>query len=321
MRSPVDTSGMPTEGGEQPGDGPPTASEVFGLIGNEVRQEILLALSEPSGETLNTPVLPFSELYERVDVDVNSSNFNYHLQQLLGAFVEQRDAEETAHPNPDVADEPGYALRPEGLLLTWLVRSSADAMGSAPRSFDARFDCHHCDAPVRATYENAVFLLECSGCGYHYGYNLTPPGVIRDTDDPEEILTRVAAYNRTIRSGFARGVCPLCANAVDHRFVPAAETNYPRRDLRELFVHRRCDHCGYIDYLTVGEYLLQDPELVAFCLEHGLDVLSKPIWELPFAATDECVTVEQTEPWTVRFSLTLDGETLERRVEEDLTTL
>jgi Zn ribbon nucleic-acid-binding protein len=308
---------MPGEGGE---GGPASPSEAFELVGNEVRQEILLALSEPDGETLNTPVLPFSELYDRVDADVNSSNFNYHLQQLLGQFVEQREPDETAHPNPGVADEPGYALRPEGLLLTWIVRSGAGTMGASPRSFDAGFDCHHCDAPVRATYENAVFLLECSGCGYHYDYNLTPPGVARDTDDPEELLARVAAYNRTIRGGFARGVCPLCANAVDHRFVPAAETNYPRKDLREVFVHRRCDHCGYIDYLTVGELLLQEPALVGFCLEHGVDVVSQPIWELPFAATDECVTVEQTEPWTVRFSLTLDGETLELRVDDDLST-
>jgi hypothetical protein len=49
-------------------------------------------------------------------------------------------------------------------------------------------------------------------------------------------------------------------------------------------------------------------------------VVSQPIWELPFAATDECVTVEQTEPWTVRFSLTLDGETLELGVDDDLST-
>lgn len=304
---------------ENGANGPGSAGEVFGLIGNDVRQEILLALSDPDGETLNAPVRTFSELYDRVDTDVDSSNFNYHLQRLVGRFVEKREGD-TAHLNQGVADEPGYALRPEGLLLTWIVRSGAGAMGSEPRSFDAGFDCHHCDAPVRAAYENAVFLVECTGCGYHYDYNLTPPGVVRGTDDPEEILARVAAYNRTVRSGFARGVCPLCANAVDHRFVPASETNYPRADLRELFVHRRCGHCGYIDYLTVGEYLLTEPALVSFCLDHGVDVVSTPIWELPFAATDEAVTVADTDPWTVRFALDLDGDTLELRVDEGLST-
>lgn len=307
-----DSDGTRSRGGLAPED-------AFALVGHEVRQAILLALSTPNGDSLNTPVLSFSELYARVDPDVNTSNFNYHLQQLLGHFVEERE-DDTAHLNPDVADEPGYALRPEGLLLTWIVRAGTTTTDATLDTFDAGFDCYHCNTRVEATYENGLFLIECPGCDYHYAYNPTPPGITHGTDAPADVLDRVGAYNKTVRGGVARGVCPFCANAVDGRFVAAADTNYPRRDLREVFIHRTCDHCGFIDYLTVGEYLLlRNTALISFCLAHDVDVTAGPLWGFEFAATDTCVTVEQTEPWAVSFVLVLDDETLEIRLDETLS--
>jgi Zn ribbon nucleic-acid-binding protein len=297
-----------------------TTEEAFSLVGNEIRREILLALSDV-GDDRNPPTLSFSELYERVDTDVNTSQFNYHLQQLLGHFVESR-AEDTAHLNEEfTADEQGaYALRPEGLLLMWTVRASTGEDPDLPR-FAVGTDCHHCGEPIEATYENSLFKIECTECGYHYDYNLTPPGVVHGTEDHDEILSRVAGYNRSVRSGFARGVCPLCAGRVDERFVDPAETRYPGRDKREVLIHRACDHCGNIDYLTVGEFLLTDAGLVSFCYERGLDVLDGPLWELPFVATDECVTVVDTDPWEVTFALTLEGDSLRISLDESLSAL
>jgi hypothetical protein len=294
-------------------DGPPSA-EQFDLVAHEVRQQILLALSLPEGDDLNPPTLAFSELYDRVDADVNTSQFNYHLQKLLGRFIESRE-DGTDHLNEAIADEAGYALRPEGLLLVWTLRTGAmDDTAVGP--FDAGFACHHCDGPVEAVYRNAIFSVQCTDCGYHYEYNPTPPGIVHDAEQADDILARVWRYNRTVREGVARGVCPLCGYALDSAFVDAADTNYPRADRREAFVYRNCADCGFIDYLTVGECLLTEPSLVAFCHDHGVDVTDEPIWALPFVATDEAVSVQNTDPWTVEFALTLDGDELVLSIDE-----
>lgn len=297
-----------------------TTEAAFSLVGNEVRREILLALGDP-GSGRDPPTLSFSELYDRVDADVNTSQFNYHLQQLLGHFVESRE-DDTAHLNEafETGDRGAYGLRPEGVLLVWTVRAST---GSEPdvAPFRVGVDCHHCGAPVEATYENAVFEVECSDCGYHYDYNLTPPGVVHGTDDETEYLDRAAAFNRSVRAGFARGVCPLCAGPVDERFVDPDETRYPGRDRREVLLHRGCDHCGNLDYLTVGEYLLTDADLVAFCHDRGVDVLEGPIWELSFVATDEAVTVRETDPWRVAFDLELSGDRFRVVLDETLSVV
>lgn len=295
-----------------------TPEQAFALVSNEIRQEILLTLSKPGEDTLNTPVLSFSELYSRADVDVGTSNFNYHLQQLLGKFIEKR-GDQTAHLNQELASDEGYALRPEGLLLTWIIRSATSTKSSEIDGCDAGFNCYHCGHRVEAKYENAIFLVECPGCDYHYDYNPTPPGIIYNTNDCSEILNRVGEYNRTIRSGFARGVCPLCANTVDYRFVDAATTNYPRKDLREVFIHRTCDHCRYIDYLTVGEYLLQNASLIKFCLNHDIDVTTGATWDFEFAATDKYVTVEDKDPWLIKFTPQINDDTLVIQLDATLT--
>ncbi len=84
-----------------------------------------------------------------------------------------------------------------------------------------------------------------------------------------------------------------------------------------MFIHVTCAHCGYIDYLTVGEYLLHDTALISFCLGHDVDVTSGPIWNFEFAATDTCVTMGQTDPWTSIFTY-LDADTIQ--IDDSLVT-
>jgi hypothetical protein len=300
-------------------DGPLTTEETFALVGDEVRAEILRALSDERGGEGELPSLSFSELRERVDVDVRSSQFNYHLQRLVGRFVENR-AEGNAQLVEDVVppDDDGYALRPEGTTLTRTIRARTGTGEGSLGPVAVDLDCYHCGTPVEATYDNATFRLQCPDCEYLYEYDLVPPGVL---DGEAETLSRVAEYVRHVRLAFARGVCPLCGNSVDTSFDPPEETGYPRPDLREVCVNRSCDHCGHRNYLKVGEALLRDPDLIAFCRERGLDVTTTPIWELEFAVTDRNVVVRSTDPWEVALDLALDGDTLELVVDEDLAVV
>ena len=56
-------------------------ADAFALVGNETRAEILRVLGEEPWAGLS-----FSELRSRVDPDLDSGQFNYHLQQLVGQF-------------------------------------------------------------------------------------------------------------------------------------------------------------------------------------------------------------------------------------------
>ena len=79
-------------------------ADAFALVGNETRAEILRVLGEEPWAGLS-----FSELRSRVDPDLDSGQFNYHLQQLVGQFVRHTDD--------------GYEMRPAGVTLYRTIRA------------------------------------------------------------------------------------------------------------------------------------------------------------------------------------------------------
>jgi hypothetical protein len=294
------------------------------LLGNEVRASVLWALSRARGGQGPPPVLSFSELREQADVDVDSSRFNYHLQELVGTFVERvepgaEDADAQVVPEMAMLAEEGFRLRPEGTTLIRTVRAWSVAGAATLDPFEIGTSCHHCGTTLVAEYDNAIFAIQCPDCEYLYDYNLTPPGILDGETD--RVLERVAEYNRHQRLAFARGSCPLCGHGVDIEFQVPAETGYPRSDLREVLVRRGCLHCGHKDNLTLGELLLRDAGLIAFCHEQGRDVTTTPIWELEFAATDRHTAVRSRDPWRLTLSVSGDDDTLELDVDETLTVV
>ncbi|MFT4884948.1 MAG: hypothetical protein ACI8U4_002466, partial [Natronomonas sp.] len=68
-----------SHGGDEPSDEVSSGSDAFGLVGNEIRTDILRALGDARVEQGYKPVLSFSELRDRTETDVGSSKFNYHL--------------------------------------------------------------------------------------------------------------------------------------------------------------------------------------------------------------------------------------------------
>ena len=59
--------------------------EVFGLLGNRLRVDILRALAD------GDPPVVFSTLRDKVE-ERDSGRFNYHLRKLVGTFVRETDA-------------------------------------------------------------------------------------------------------------------------------------------------------------------------------------------------------------------------------------
>ena len=275
-----------------------TADEAAALVGNELRAGILRVLGETPHEGVS-----FSELRERVDSDVDSGQFNYHLQKLVGPFVEKRDD--------------GYVLRPPGVALYRAIKAGAFSRSLTVEDFDAGFDCYFCETPVEAAYDDGSFTMTCPGCGHLYARTTLPPSAVEG--DRSELLTRVDQYNRRQISMSADGVCPVCVNPMSLEFLESGAVAWAEGAERlDVFCRRACDHCGREQYITVGLALLHHPAVVSFFHDHSVDVTAVPHWELEFVMTDNYLTVRSTDPWTFELDVPCDDETLTLVVDEAL---
>ncbi|MFC7226195.1 helix-turn-helix domain-containing protein [Salinirubellus salinus] len=280
-------------------DGGEAAETAFSLVGNETRAEILRVLGEDPWEPAS-----FSDLRSAVDPDIDSGQFNYHLQQLVGVFVERTDE--------------GYRLRSRGATLYRTLRAGTFTRSPDVAAFDAGFDCHFCGGRPEARYGDGTFDLECPDCGHLYTHSMAPPSTFEDVPTPEDLLDRVDSYTRHQVLAYARGVCPHCVTGLDVSLVDAEDVWTESAGDLTLFARYHCPHCDNRHFVSLGMALLSYPALVAFCYERGLDVTSVPHWELEFVATDRTVTVHSRDPWEVSLAVALEGDRLELVVDDSL---
>ncbi|MFB6139637.1 MAG: winged helix-turn-helix domain-containing protein [Halosimplex sp.] len=288
-----------TDDSDGPADTEP--EDAFALIGDETRAGILRALGEDPHEGVS-----FSELRERVDPEIDSGQFNYHLSKLVGQFVDR--------------GEEGYTMRAEGLALYRLIRAGSVNRRASLDPFDAGFDCHFCGTGVEGSYADGAFELRCPGCDHVYSHTHVPPRAV-EAGDAEDLLDRVARYNRHEMFAHARGVCPTCVNALETGFVPGEEVWIEGSESLDVFVRTACDHCGARYYMSVGLALLSHPEVVSFFRDRGVDLSDRRHWELEWAMTDRHLTVRSTDPWEVALSIPCEDETLELVVDDSLTVV
>lgn len=288
----------------QNNDSPPD-SDVFALVGNEVRIQIIKSLGDAQGTRGPPAVCSFAELRSEVGPRMDSSRFNYHLQQLVGHYVANVDE--------------GYRLNPEGTTLYRTLRAGALDEYHSIEPVPVDTACHFCDDSLEALYDGGRYTVRCRGCDHVYSRLTIPPHAVGD-GITDELIRRVDMYARSQYIVAASGVCPVCIGSLDIQMLPADEvtlTGNTTDDLT-LFVHASCEHCGHQQYLNIGSALLHHPTVVTFLYNRGLDVLSMQVWELAFAVTDECITVESTDPWRVIQRIERNGDELELVVNDDL---
>lgn len=288
------------------GDEPPV-DELFGLLGNETRADILRVFGERYIRKDQPPIFSFTELRSCIDDEVDPGQLHYHLQQLVGQYVEKT--------------EDGYRLRPKGATVFVALRSGLlgkhegySTVGDqyeGDKSVGIGFDCHYCQSPVEATIGGGGVRVRCTDCEYVYD-TMEPLGGVFAREDNSEAVSHFVHWTHHVHLGWARGICPICGNLLGSELVTPAEASVSSQSGRDkVYVYRPCTHCGVETYLSLGEALLVDPTLVSFCYDHGVDILSTPFWELAFAGTDKFVTVRSTDPWEVALQVTLDRDTLE----------
>ena len=266
-------------------------------LGNEHRLAILLALGDREVATrTNGLELSFSELYDAVAVE-STSQFSYHLSQLVGPFVAETDA--------------GYRLTYAGDKIVRAVRSG---LYETTPSFDPVAVDGACVACGTSDLEGVLrderFVVRCRGCDRTLLSDSFPRSQASDRS-PEEI---VASFGARIWSTYflIRGdVCPECYGRVDRR-IDVHEDHETPGDAGQYTFAAVCRTCDFTIHLPIEVPAVFHPQAVAFLWDHDIPLPDTPLWELFELFVSEAWTtdVRSTDPLDARFELDLDGDTL-----------
>lgn len=283
------------EAAEAVDDGP-TPAEVFALLGNDTRIEILQALQAAGGDE---PV-PFSELYDRVDID-DSAHFNYHLKQLRDHFVRKTDG--------------GYVFRTPGWKVVRAVFAGTFTGREELDPFEAPGTCYDCGGRLQAWYADEHLTIECVDCGRpHVDYTF-PPGGIEDRA-PGELLQ---AFHHHVRHHYclaADGVCPECMGRMETHLT--TDPDFPGLDVE---VNHVCARCENRLRSAVGLNLLDNPDVLTFHAERGVDLSTAPFWTFDWCVSDRRTTVVSEDPIQVRVDIPCDGDSMCIVLDGDLDVL
>ncbi len=273
--------------------------EAFSLVADETRFAIVEALWNAEAETTS-----FSELREAVGVR-DSGQFNYHLDRLTDHFVRKTDE--------------GYALTHAGERVIGSILSGSYTRGARLDPIPIDADCIECGADLRATYEDERATIECESCGVTVTEFDVPPGIL----DGYEREALPGVFDRWLKSTMfeqLRGFCPLCTGRVRSEFVVSETVAPGSESVSDLGLRLTCDRCGVSTQSVLAGALFDQPALVAFAADHGVDLWETPVWELEWLITAEADVVSEAPP-RGRVQFDLDGERLSLTVDEDLTAV
>jgi len=314
----------------------PSPDDAFAALGNETRLAILRALGDADES------LPFSELYDRVDVN-DSGQFNYHLDKLVGHFVRHSEA--------------GYELARPGSRVVEAVLSGAvtDAPVLEPTEVD--HPCPFCDAPVEVTFHDERVELYCTECagtydagatavpgddtpetgesadildvdsGYGYlGYHPLPPAGVQGRD-AEAVLGAAMTWGHLELMAAAGGVCPRCSAPLD-RELRACDDHDANDGLcptcgnrHAVVVDLTCTNCIYDESGSAIIGLTGVTPLLAFLTARGYDPITPDPGThavVSRALNDYEEAVLSVDPLRVQFTVTVDGDELVLTVDADL---
>jgi DNA-binding transcriptional ArsR family regulator len=272
---------------------PPTAAEAFGILGDETRTGILRALLEHDG---GTPVT-FSELRAAVGSE-DSGRFNYHLQQLVGHFIERT--------------EDGYDFRHPGRRIAHAILAGTYTERATMEPTPAPGACHACGAEaLEARYEDEQFTIRCGECGETLVVVPFPPVAIRDRTG-EEVLAAFDRWSTTQGRLAADGICPECTGHMDGAVTEnrSAFIDFP------VIPRFECRVCRRRAVTAFGSVALGHPDVIRFHHRHDSYPRQRPYWTTEQLVGFRHTTVESEDPWRIRVTFPVDGERVEATIDE-----
>ena len=248
--------------------------EAFLLLADETRVRILTELATAWVEDW-PGLLEFSELRARVGV-ADSGRFNYHLQELVGRFVDRR--------------EDRYKVNFDGLRVYRSIVAGTFTERPVVELFSTGEECYECGAELVARFGGDMFVVECPECGAKATEVALPPRGLEGRS-PDELLRAAAQWERSRRELLAHGVCPWCAGPAEGTVDAVEETSVVDEEALDFVVEWRCSECGGGLWTSLGQYLTTRTPVVALFGEHGVDLTERPHWTLEWAATDRHTTL------------------------------
>jgi DNA-binding HxlR family transcriptional regulator len=290
--------------------------EAFATLGNETRMKILYALGEADGP------LSFSVLRERVGRP-DSGQFNYHLRKVDGHFVRKTDA--------------GYALTQAGRRVVEAVLSGAVTDIPTIGSTGIDWPCPYCGAPIEVTYDSTTrrpvkpYCTECPGLGemvdqYEYGQladlRLSPAGINKRTT--QEVMQAAITWGHLEDLATYSGICPRCLGAIEHS-VLVCETHDSGDGMcnscnqrHAARLNSQCTNCIFSSESLAVDLVLTHLKTLAFLTTHGVNPLTDPWGPVIGTAAEEVLS---TEPFTARYTLTIENESLALTVDDSLSVI
>lgn len=236
------------------------AAEAFATLADPVRIAVLRAFAEafddrPVGESTDPslPVLSFSDIYDRVDVD-STSQLSYHLDELDGTYLSRTE------------DGWRFTFAGEAIVRLFLAGGYAGDIEFEPVEVEG--ECVVCGATaLRVEIDDRLLFHRCGDCEAMFGGMPVRPAQLRNRD-PEQLLesvtTRVVSQFRQFRNG----VCGWCGGVTT---VDVRPVDIGSADDRYLAV-ARCEQCWRTLNGPPPMWLATHPAAVAFHYDHGVDV-------------------------------------------------
>jgi hypothetical protein len=266
---------------------------VFSLLADQKRIEILRALWRADDP------LSFSELHDAVDID-DSGQFNYHLDKLVGQFVQKEEA--------------GYSLTQPGRRINGAIDGGSYTAGNSMEPIQLDPPCPTCGGQRTLEYEDDRILVECDSCDALATFGL-PPAVFADRER-EEVPVIAGRYLRAELSRLDNGFCPYCDGRIErHVGPPSAEESLSGFGGPFPVVRYECQQCGAepTSGLTIG--LLSHPAVVAFYHDHDVDIRDRSVWELPVFGSDS-EQIRSENPFRASATFSVDGDELTITVDD-----
>jgi ssDNA-binding Zn-finger/Zn-ribbon topoisomerase 1 len=297
--------------------------EAFAALGHDIRVGILEALA--SSTRVERP-LSFSTLRERVGT-VDSAKFNYHLDEVVGHFVDR--------------SENGYDLLPAGERVAEAVLSGAVTDEAVMDRVAIDESCPYCGAAVEVSYRGERVAAFCPSCDGAYamssgriekdapadygflGYLDLPPAGLTDRS-PTEVHETALRWHLSEQLLAATGTCPRCSAPFEEWLTlceahDPGDGTCPNCENRYAAHHSaRCTNCVYSRRATFGLSLLDDTRLQSFLSGHGVNLVTPEYDTFAACVLNYDEDVHSADPFEASLTFTAGDERLTLTVDDDL---
>lgn len=269
------------------------------IVGEPTRAAIVIELGEArSAAPATSDALGFSELMEQVGVE-DSGRFNYHLDKLVGTFVEK--------------SEEGYGLRLPGQLLyrAFVAGTLTDRRTVDPFPVG---ECPNCGGRLAAAYlPDHLLTVECEDCETLFDAAYFPTRGV-EARPRSELLDAVYQRRHQKLGAMRRGVCPGCGGRVErrlgHNTSVADDCGGGPLTCMEAYAVLACEECATSLVGNPANVALTAPAVVGFFAERGRDAARSRWWNDPVAAAREGLDVVGTDPVSVAIPYEVGGDRL-----------